>query len=65
MSDCYVYLSNIFDQRLRFAATDLLAKITGETFFQVFGFTDVDNRARGVIHAIDAGLAGYGAQKGF
>ncbi|MNM05456.1 hypothetical protein D3C81_154590 [compost metagenome] len=65
MSNSYVYLSDIFNQRLRFPAANLLAEVTGEAFFQVFGFTDVDNRASSVIHTVDARLAGYGAEKCF
>lgn len=53
----YVYLCNIFNQRLSFAAGDLLMEVAGETFFQVFDFTNIDNRTSGVIHTIDPRLA--------
>ena len=65
MGNRYVYLRDIFNQRLGFTAADLLPKIAGETLFQVFGFTDVDHRTRGVVHTVDAGLAGDGTQEGF
>ena len=65
MGNRYVYLCDIFNQRLGLTAADLLPKVAGETLFQVFGFTDVDHRPRGVVHTIDAGLAGDGTQEGF
>jgi len=37
MGNSYVYLRNIFNQGLCFAAANLLAEVAGETFFQVFG----------------------------
>ena len=61
MRNSYVYLRDIFNQRLSFATTNLLAEVAGETFFQIFGFADIDNRASSVVHTVDARLAGYGA----
>ncbi|VEA73055.1 Uncharacterised protein [Serratia rubidaea] len=65
MCNSNVYLRDIFNQRFGFTAADLRAEIARKAFFQVFGLADIDNRAAGVIHAIDAGLAGYGFKKGF
>lgn len=36
-----------------------------KAFFQVFRFPDIDNRSCGIIHTIDAGLAGHGFQERF
>ncbi|CAH0215705.1 hypothetical protein SRABI106_01850 [Rahnella aquatilis] len=61
----HIDLRDVFDQRFGFAAGNLDAKITRKTFFEVFGFTYVDYGAAGVIHSVDARLAGDRFQKGF
>ena len=60
-----VDLRNIFDQCFRFTAGNLNAKIAGKTLFKVFSFTYIDYGAAGVIHPVDARLAGDRFQKGF
>ena len=56
---------DVADQHFGLTASHLRAEIAAQAFFKVFGFTNIDHRACRVIHAVDAGLTGHGAEKGF
>ena len=65
MRDSDVDLRYAFHQSFGFSAGNLQAKIARKTFFQVLGFSDIDNSLFGVIHTIDAGLTGDGFEEFF
>ncbi len=65
MGHRHVDVLDVTDQHFGFSAAYLSAEIAGQAFFEVFRFTYIDHRACRVIHTVDAGLTGHGAEKGF
>ena len=51
------------NQSFRFTAGKIAPEVARQAFFQIFGFTNINNRLTGVIHTIDARLAGYCLEK--
>ena len=60
VSNRYINLLDLGDQRFGFARSEVAKEIAGKPFFQVFRFADIDNRTTSIVHAINAWLAGYG-----
>ena len=60
-----INLLDLRDQRFGLARRKITTEVAGKSFFQVFRFPDLDNRSGGIIHTIDAGLAGHGFQERF
>ncbi len=56
-------LLDLGDQRLSFAGSKIAAEIAGKSLFEIFRFSDIDNRPASVIHPVDARLAGNGFQE--
>lgn len=52
-------------QYLSFRRQPGIAEIALQAFFQITRFTHVQNLAVGVVHTVNAGLAGDGFEEGF
>ncbi len=65
VSHRHVDILDLRHQRFGFTAGEVASEIAGKALFEIFGLADVDNRAAGVIHTVDARLAGDGFQERF
>ncbi len=60
MSNRYINVLEVGDQRFVFARSEVATELAGKPVFQVFRFADIDNRTTSIVHAINAWLTGYG-----
>ncbi|MNI54400.1 hypothetical protein D3C73_1092950 [compost metagenome] len=61
----HINLLNKRHQRFGFTRREVAAEVAGKPLFQILSFTDIDNRPGGIVHTINAGLAGDGFQERF
>lgn len=64
MSNRYINLLDLGDQRFGFARSEVATEIA-ESRFSGLRFADIDNRTTSIVHAINARLAGYGFKNAF
>ena len=60
VSDGNVDIVDLGDKSFRLPAGKLDTKVARKTLFKIFRFAYIDNRPAGIIHTVDAGLAGDG-----